>query len=578
MKGTQVALYARVSTDRQAEAHTIASQVAALRERIAADGFQLSEAMTFLDDGYSGTTLVRPALERLRDLAAAGAVDRLYVHSPDRLARKYAYQVVLVDEWYRLGVEVIFLNRELGRSPEDDLLLQVQGMMAEYERAKIVERHRRGKLHAARSGMVNVLSGAPYGYRYVNKHAGGGQARYELIPDEARVVRQVFDWVGRERLTIGEVCRRLTQAGEVTRTGKTVWDRSVVWGMLKNPAYQGAAAFGKTRQESLRPRLRAQRGRPLQPKRAVSTVDVPPEDWITLAVPALVEPEVFAAVQAQLRENRRHAHQSKRGALYLLQGLLQCQQCGYAFYGKRLSPRSRKGNPRAYAYYRCLGTDAYRFGGERLCANTQVRTDRLDLAVWHEVCALLAHPERLTEEYRRRLQPQLQAKQHEHTALEGQLGKLRQGLARLIDSYAEGLIDKHEFEPRITRLRHRIQYLEEQCQQLADAAALEAELRVIIGRLEDFAARVKEGLEDVDWSRKREIIRALVKRVEVAQDQVHVVFRVDQYGGKPGPEKKSLQLCRESTLTAVGKSLLALRLRYVGAAAVSAHPLRAFCG
>ena len=151
---------------------------------------------------------------------AAGSVDRLYVHSPDRLARKYAYQVLLVDEFRRAGVEVIFLNRALGQSPEDDLLLQVQGMIAEYERAKIIERHRRGKRHAARAGAVNVLSGAPYGYRYVAKYAGGGQARYEIIPDEARVVRQVFDWVGRDRLTIGEVCRRLTQAGEVTRTGQ----------------------------------------------------------------------------------------------------------------------------------------------------------------------------------------------------------------------------------------------------------------------------------------------------------------------------------------------------------------------
>jgi site-specific DNA recombinase len=154
--------------------------------------------------------------------------DGLYVHSPDRLARKYAYQVLLVDEFRRAGVEVVFLNRALGQSPEDDLLLQVQGMIAEYERAKIIERHRRGKRHAAQSGAVNVLSGAPYGYRYVTKYEGGGQARYEIIPDEARVVRQVFAWIGHDRLTIGEVCRRLTQASEVTRTGKTVWDRSVV--------------------------------------------------------------------------------------------------------------------------------------------------------------------------------------------------------------------------------------------------------------------------------------------------------------------------------------------------------------
>ena len=248
---------------------------------------------------------------------SAGVIDRLYVHSPDRLARKYAYQVLLIEEFSRLGVAVVFCNRELGRSPEDDLLLQVQGMMAEYERAKIMERNRRGKLHAARSGSVNVLGGAPYGSRSISKHHGGGQARYEMVADEARVVRQVFDWVGRERHAIGEVCRRLMQAGERTRTGRTVWDRRVVGGMLNNPASMGSAACGKTRQGPLRPRLRSQRGKPLQPRHATAAYDVPREDWLRIAVPALVEPEVFEAVQAQLDENRRHARQSRRGARYL---------------------------------------------------------------------------------------------------------------------------------------------------------------------------------------------------------------------------------------------------------------------
>jgi site-specific DNA recombinase len=546
MSISQAAIYARVSSEHQAEAHTVASQVAALHERVAADGLALPEALQFIDEGYSGATLVRPALERLRDLIAAGAVDRLYVHSPDRLARKYAYQVLLVDEFQHAGVEVIFLNRELGRSPEDDLLLQVQGMMAEYERAKMIERHRRGKRHAARIGAVNVLSGAPYGYRYVPKHDGGGHARYELIADEARVVRQVFDWVGRDRATIGEVCRRLTRAGEVTRTGKAVWDRSAVWGMLRNPAYRGAAAFGKTRQGPLRARLRAQRRRPLQPRRAVSSYDVPAEAWLRIPVPAIVEPELFAAVQQQLQENQRHARQSRRGALYLLQGLVQCQQCGYAYYGKRLSPRARKGHPRAYAYYRCLGTDAYRFGGERVCHNPQVRTDLLELAVWREICELLAHPERLAEESRRRLQPDARAQRMTLATLEAHLGKLRRGLARLIDSYADGLIEKHEFEPRITRLRQRIAHVEAQGHEVAEEAALHTDLQLIIGRLEEFATRVYAGLEGADWTSKRELIRTMVKRVEVARDQVNVIFRVEPRPGDPNPEKKRLQDCRRS--------------------------------
>ena len=553
MHSLQIALYARVSSEQQAEAHTIASQVAALRERVTTDGLVVPASMEFLDDGYSGATLVRPALERLRDAAAAGGIDRLYVHSPDRLARKYAYQVLLVEELGRYGVEVVFLNRELGRSPEDDLLLQVQGMRAEYERAKILERHRRGKLHAARSGAVNVLSGAPYGYRYVNKHDGGGQARYDILPEEARVVRQVFTWVGRDRLSIGEVCRRLMQAGERTRTGRLVWERSVVWAILKNPAYMGCAAFGKTRQGPLRPKLRAQRGRPLHPRRAMSDYDVPSPDWIHIPVPAIVEPEVFAAVQEQLEENRRHARQSQRGARYLLQGLLQCQHCGYAFYGKPLSPSARKGRPRAYAYYRCVGTDAYRFGGHRLCPNTQVRTDRLELAVWQEVCTLLAHPERLAQEFTRRLQTDGQGPQQERTVLERQAGKLRQGLARLIDSYAEGLIEKQEFEPRVTRLRQRITHVEAQCHQLAEAETLQRELQLIVGRVEEFAAQVQQNLETLAWQRKREILRALVRRVEIGLDQVQVVFRVDAFAGEADPEKKSLQLCKGSTAAALGR-------------------------
>jgi site-specific DNA recombinase len=328
MTKTQAAIYARVSSKRQAEAQTVASQVAALRERVAREELHLPDERQFIDEGYSGAALVRPALERLRDVVAVGAVDRLYVHSPDRLARKYAYQVLLVDELEHAGVEVMFLNHERGRTPEDELLLQVQGMMAESERAKILERHRRGKRQAAHAGSVNVLVAAPYGYRYIPEHDGGGQARYEILAEEARVVRQMVDWVGHERVTIGDVGRRLSRAGEPTRTGKAVWDRSAVWGRLRNPAYRGTAAFGKTRAGPLRPRLRAQRGRPLPPRRASSPVDMPREEWMTIPVPAIVEPEVFAAVQEQLRDNQRHARQYRRGARYLLQGLVSCKGCG----------------------------------------------------------------------------------------------------------------------------------------------------------------------------------------------------------------------------------------------------------
>src|SRR5258706_7224676 len=172
MKPTQVALYARVSSEQQNEARTIESQVADLRTRIAATGVILPAELEFVDNGYSGSTLIRPALEQLRDVVAAGGIDQVYVHCPDRLARNYAHQVLLLEEFLRAGVEVVFLNREVGQTPEDQLLLQVQGMIAEYERAKILERSRRGKRHGAQVGKVSVLGGAPYGYRYVTKQEG----------------------------------------------------------------------------------------------------------------------------------------------------------------------------------------------------------------------------------------------------------------------------------------------------------------------------------------------------------------------------------------------------------------------
>src|SRR3974390_1709722 len=179
MTSIRAAFYARVSSEQQAVAHTIESQISALTERARSDGAPVPPERQFVDDGFSGATLIRPALDRLRDLVSVGAIDQIYVHSPDRLARNYAYQVLLIDEWRRRGVDLVFLNRPLGQSPEDDLLLQVQGIVAEYERAKIMERSRRGKKHAAQSGSLNVISRAPFGYRYVPVSDGGGQARFE---------------------------------------------------------------------------------------------------------------------------------------------------------------------------------------------------------------------------------------------------------------------------------------------------------------------------------------------------------------------------------------------------------------
>jgi site-specific DNA recombinase len=539
----RVALYARVSGDQQAKEDTIDSQLEAVTRRIEGDGLGCDPELRFVDDGYSGSILVRPGLERLRDLAAAGVIDRLYMLDPDRLSRKYAYQVLILEELTRCGVEVIFLRNPIGRGPEQDLLLQVQGMIAEYERAKILERCRRGKQHAARRGSVNVLAGAPYGYRYVGKHEGGGEARYQVVADEARVVRKIFEWVGQERCSIGEVCRRLGRDGVPTRTGKSAWDRSVVWSYLRNPAYKGTAGFGKTRAGDLKPqRLRPQRGRPEPPRRPVSRVDTSSEEQIFIEVPGLVSEELFGAVQAQLEENRRRRRERPRGGRYLLQGLVVCKRCGYGCYGKPTSRASAKGKV-PYAYYRCTGSDAYRFGGQRLCWNKQVRTDVLDAAVWEDVRHLLSEPERVRAEYERRLQGPETGPDREVEHLNKMIANLRKMISRLIDAYGDGLLDKSEFEPRILAARERLAKLEGEYRQRMGEAAQEAELRLVIGQLEEFARRVSQELQEPDWAARREVVRALVKQVEIDEQEVRIVYRVRPSPFERGPQQGSLQHC-----------------------------------
>jgi site-specific DNA recombinase len=547
------AIYGRVSSKQQAEANTIASQIEALKARVEADGLRLETELCFIDEGYSGGTLLRPALESLRDQAAAGAFDRLYVHSPDRLSRSYPYQVLLVEELQRLGIEIVFLNHDIGRSPEENLLLQVQGMMAEYERAKILERSRRGKRYAAKAGAVNALSGAPYGYRYIGKYEGGGQARYEIVEAQAEVVRQMFAWVALDRCSIGQVCRQLQEREILSPRGKNYWDRTTVWGILKNSAYVGQARFSKTRVGPPRPRLRGQRGKPAQPRKDTSVYDTPVEDQIVIPVPAIVEEAVFAAVAEQLAENRLRRRERQCGSRYLLQGLLVCAKCGYAYYGKPLSVSSCKGKPREYAYYRCVGTDAYRFGGQRVCDNRQCRTDLIDQAVWQDVCSLLSDPERVRREYESRSRGIRKKAGRPEEQLTRLIGSVRRGITRLIDAYQEGFLEREEFEPRIRTAKERLAKLELEAKAAVDRELQSQDVRMAIDQLQLFASRIQDGLEDADWGTRREILRSLIRKVEISDDAIRIEYKVGPLPFDRGPSGADSQDCGRGDFTRPGE-------------------------
>jgi site-specific DNA recombinase len=293
------AIYARVSSAQQREEHTIASQTAALVAFAASEDYCVPAEWIFEDEGYSGASLLRPGLERVRDLAAGGQIEAVLVLSPDRLSRKYAYQVLLTEELARHGVAAVFLRAPRSETPEDQLLLQFQGMIAEYERAQILERSRRGKRHRAQLGEVSVLSGAPYGYRYVCK-SDEANARYEVIEAQAEVVRQVYDLYTAGGLSIGAITRWLNEQEVPTRKEGTRWERSTVWAMLRNPAYKGQACFGKT-QVAVRQRLnRLARQRGGLPVRNSASLERPREEWLEIAVPALIHEETFALAEERL--------------------------------------------------------------------------------------------------------------------------------------------------------------------------------------------------------------------------------------------------------------------------------------
>ncbi len=544
MTTIRAAFYARVSGEQQAAAHTIESQIAALSDRAESDGTPVPPKRQFVDDGYSGATLIRPALDRLRDLVSLGAIDRIYVHSPDRLARNYAYQVLLLDEWRRRGVELVFLNRPLGQSPEDDLLLQVQGIVAEYERAKIMERSRRGKKHAAQRGSLNVMSGAPFGYRYVSVLEGGGQARFEPVAEQARVIQQIFSWIGLDRCSLAEVCRRLQEAGTPTSTGKRIWSREAVWHILQNPAYQGQAAYGKTHMmpRGRKSRLRAARGRPSEPRRSNAPAPTDPKEWVFVPVPALVDEALFRAAHAQLAENRSRARQGRRRPGYLLQGLTCCAQCGYAYYGKTIRQLGAGRQMRDFVYYRCSGADGYRFGGERICSNPQVQGAFLETSAWREVSNLLMNPERLELEHQERSKPGTLLDNLE--TLRSQRTKLQHAMERLIDSFTEGLIEKDQFTPRMARTKSRISDLDAKIKAGAGDVDQLQHLRLATSRLRELAGAIGPELASADWHRRREIIRTLVQRIDIDTEVIKIIFRITKNTRGSGSDSIAITLPR----------------------------------
>ncbi len=554
------AIYARVSSEQQREAHTIASQTAALVEWAKTLNLEVPKAWIFEDEGYSGATLERPGLECVRDLAAEGQIQAVLVHSPDRLSRKYAYQILLIEELGRHGVETRFLNAPQGATAEDQLLVQFQGMIAEYERAQILERSRRGKRHRARAGEISVLSGAPYGYRYVRK-SDDAPAAYAVIDADARVVQQVYAHYTATGWSIGAITRWLNQQGVATRTPGTRWERSMVWAMLRNPAYRGTACFGKTR---VAPRQRVTRPLRLRggmTSRNSANHERPRDEWIEISVPALIDESTFARAQELLQENKVR---SRRRTIEpsLVQGLVSCRRCGYA-----LSRTSTRSSARLIHYYRCIGSDAWRHLGGPRCDNRPVRQDLLDQTVWAEVIRLLEDPALIQQELDRRLAAARAAdptKQREQ-ALQRELVRVGKSIERVLTAYQEGLVSLEQLRERMPPLRQRDQALRTEQQSIAEQSRERAVYLRLAETLSAFLGRLRVATDTLDILERQRLVRLVIKEVLVDDDTIVIRHCIPvpsgpTPGGGPPPSDRSNNLGHDrSYLLRTGRDQSAAR-------------------
>jgi site-specific DNA recombinase len=519
-----VALYARVSTGRQERERTIESQLDAMRGLLHERGLAPPEPLVYRDDGYSGARLDRPGLDGLRDAAADGKIGMLAIYDPDRLARNFVHQQVLLEEFERRGVEVVFVQRPLSDHPEDRLLTQMQGVFAEYERTKISERTRRGRLFKARLGMYLNWVVPPYGYRSV-ANSKGGSPTPAIDEAEAQWVRKMFQWVVEEGLSSRQVARRLNQLGAEPRKS-ACWTHTVVGRLLGNPVYGGTACYNRT--EGVEPRRR--RTPDAYPREVKSSRRYRPrEEWILIPVPAIVSPELQARALEEIHRHRWDLPRSTRYP-YLLRGRVVCGVCGRRM-GAMSGQAPRGPHPRGgrswYPYYQCPANHKAPEDTGRLqkCLSRRIRADRLDEAVWSSLATFLQRPEVLRVEIAAYLDDRRSSSKGEETErhrLEERARQLGRQRARLVDAYQAGLLELKELRGRGERLETELGEVQRRQGELEGLRLRRARAEEVFQEVEAFCRKLREGLERLTFDERRQVIRWILERVVVKDGAVTV--------------------------------------------------------
>jgi site-specific DNA recombinase len=510
----RAAIYARVSTGSQQQRGTIGSQVAALRERVAGEGDEL--VAEFCDDGHSGARLDRPGLDALRDAAEAGLIDTLWCLSPDRLARVYAYQVIVLDELARHGVAVRFTDAPpIDDDPQAKLLTQVQGVIAEYERAKIAERYRRGKLFRSRAGEV-IAWKTPYGYHRLPRDSTG-PARLVIFEPEAAVVRRIFDDYTTGGHSTRQIVARLAADGVAPPTGKhPVWGTSTISRILHNEAYIGRVYFNRT--ESIPDH---------RPGRRAKQVPRPRDEWIPITVPPIVDQPTFDAVAKVSRDNSKWSPRRAEPGQWMLRGLVKCGSCGVGVNCHRMRGR----NSTWHRYYYCRNHDPIRAGGpDKRCPERNIRADALDAFVFDQIRNALLRPDVLAAGEHavaaHTPTPDDELLATELARLDRRLDDLGGERRRLADLYQTSLIDLPEMQRRAADIEYRRNDLAQRRDALTTQRRDLAHDNQLRHRVRDFAQRVLAIIDELDFEQKQALLRLVVDEIQVTGWQVRIQLRI----------------------------------------------------
>jgi site-specific DNA recombinase len=528
----RAAVYARVSTTRQAQAQTIGQQLDRLRAAVAGRGWAVDEQHVYRDEGYSGASLGRPGLDRLRDHAAMADLDVVLVTAPDRLARNYVHQVLLIEELAGHGCQVEFLDRPMSQDPHDQLLLQIRGAVAEYERTLIAERMRRGRQARLRAGTLLPWTTPPFGYR-LDAERPRDAAAVRVEPGEAVLVAQLFGWYLESRATVRQVARRLTDLGLATPTGKPCWNAASVRWILRNPAYTGRALTNRTQVVAARQRKSAM----LPAGPGVSHAPRPAEEWIEVPVPQLVSEETFALVQAKLDANQQSAARNTRHE-YLLRALVSCGAC-------RLSCTGRQ-SAAGYCYYLCRGrTDPLRAAQGQRCTARYIPARQLDELVWADLCALLTDPAQVAHALARArggawLPQELHARR---ATIHKAVGQLDRQAQRLLEAYLAGVIGLDELQRKRHELNRRHETLLTQQRQLDATAEQRLELSAVADGIEAFCTTVRAGLATATFAQRRQLAELLIDRVIVTGNDVEIRYVLPT--SPDGPHRPFCQLRKD---------------------------------